>query len=180
MATEYAKKHSESVSKAFRELVTLNERTAAIVAAAHLDGWLETMLRSYFVDSREEADRILEAEGPVGSFSARIRLAFCLGLLRDDQRRDLHLVRRVRNRAAHLAERFSFEESPVRDWVDAMKQLDRVEENRHEYPPDGLPLETLPPIRHGTFLHNVFHLSYGLTFRAVQMKHREVNWPGSK
>ena len=51
-----------------------NERAAAIVGAAFLDTLLEHILISFLADDEKEVQRLLEPEGPLGTYRARIRV----------------------------------------------------------------------------------------------------------
>src|SRR5215510_6480724 len=58
-----------------------SDRAAGLFTAAYLDARLEELLRTYFVSDEQIADAVLDSSQPVGTFSARIDLAFLLGLL---------------------------------------------------------------------------------------------------
>jgi hypothetical protein len=93
----------------FRETLTPEtDRGCALMAAAYLDARLEGLLRASFVDS-SVADELLEPAKPLGSFSSRIDAAFVLGLLGASERRDLHLIRKIRNDFGHNADPITFE-----------------------------------------------------------------------
>ena len=77
------------------------ERTILIVGVAYLDSALETLLRNYFVDRPTRVKSLLRQDGPLGSFKARMDLAYCLGLLTDEEHHDLNILRQVRNDFAH-------------------------------------------------------------------------------
>jgi len=49
----------------------------------------------------------------LGTFSARIDAAYCLGLLSKDENRDLHLIRKIRNDFAHKLIDMSFESQEI-------------------------------------------------------------------
>lgn len=83
---------------------TLNvesDRGVVLVAAAHLDDRLGELLRISFVDDDKAAEQLLSESRPLGSFSARITLAYCLGLVSAKSSRTLHLIRKIRNEFAH-------------------------------------------------------------------------------
>jgi DNA-binding MltR family transcriptional regulator len=85
------------------------------MAAAYLDDQLDSLLRKMLVDDHSVAEALFQASGPLGAFAARIDLAFALGLLGKQARRDLHLIRRIRNDFGHVARPLSFEDQPMRD-----------------------------------------------------------------
>jgi DNA-binding MltR family transcriptional regulator len=93
----------------FRKTLTPEtDRGCALMAAAYLDEQLGALLRAVFVDSKI-ADELLEQSKPLGTFSSRIDAVFLLGLLSPAQRRDLHLIRKIRNDFGHKPDPITFE-----------------------------------------------------------------------
>jgi hypothetical protein len=97
-----------------------NERAAAIVGAAFLDTLLEHILISFLADDEKEVQRLLEPEGPLGTYGARVRVVYCLGLISKIIRDDLRLVGKIRNKFAHHLHA-SFEDEQIRSWCLALK-----------------------------------------------------------
>jgi DNA-binding MltR family transcriptional regulator len=100
---------------AFRH--TLNgetDRGCALMATAYLDDQLARLLRAYFADDVKAADELLEnADGPLASFSGKIKLSYLLGLIGPSAKRELDLVRRVRNDFAHVHTPMSFDDDSM-------------------------------------------------------------------
>ena len=61
----------------------------------------------------EKKKRLFRPEGPLGSFSARIDLAYALGLIGKKAARDLHLIRKIRNDFAHDPKTIMFDDDRV-------------------------------------------------------------------
>lgn len=80
-----------------------SDRSAAIIAGVVLDEALRDALQETFVDemSNNEDDRLFEGYGPLSTFSARIDIAFAIGLFGPRTKATFHLLRRVRNEFAH-------------------------------------------------------------------------------
>ena len=89
------------------------DRGCALMAAAYLSDQLERVLRAVFVDDSRRVDRLFVATGPLGSFSARIDLCHAIGFLPDRARRDLHLIRKIRNRFGHTANPLCFDDQSI-------------------------------------------------------------------
>ena len=101
---------------AFR--ATLDEETdrgCALMAAAFLDTELSSLLKRRFVDDPRPVADLLRSSGPLGTFSSRIDLAYLLGLIGARVKRDLHLIRKIRNDFAHVHEPLSFESTNIRN-----------------------------------------------------------------
>lgn len=99
---------------AFRHSLTgESDRGCALMAAAFLDAQLDQLLRRTFVANEHIAEDLLGPSKPLGTFSSRIDLAFMLGFLSEHERRDLHLIRKVRNDFGHDPSLLTFEHPPI-------------------------------------------------------------------
>jgi DNA-binding MltR family transcriptional regulator len=98
-----------------------SDRGVALIAAAYLDATLESMLRKYLVDDAVVVDELFKHPGALSGFSARIRMAYCLGLIGPDLRHNLDIVRDIRNDFAHDIEHTSFDTDSVRDRCSNLK-----------------------------------------------------------
>jgi DNA-binding MltR family transcriptional regulator len=97
-----------------------NDRALAIVGGAFLDTLLENILIEFLVDDEKEVAELLRYDGPIGTYSGRIRTAYCLGLLRKAVRDDLRLVGKIRNRFAHDLSA-SFADQQISSWCGALR-----------------------------------------------------------
>ncbi|MGA7501269.1 MAG: hypothetical protein WBX00_31435 [Isosphaeraceae bacterium] len=97
-----------------------NDRALAIVGGTFLDTLLENILIEFLVDDEKEVGKLRQYDGPMGTYSGRIRAAYCLGLLRKTVRDDLKLVGNIRNKFAHDLSA-SFAEDPIRSWCNSLR-----------------------------------------------------------
>lgn len=88
-------------------------RGGAIIAAAWVDDALEEYLRSALARDAKVATALLQPDGPLGTFGVRIKIAYALGLFSDSVRRDLDIIRLVRNDLAHLRAGGGFDQPAV-------------------------------------------------------------------
>lgn len=105
----------------FQELQNESDRAAAILGAAFLDALLEECITNFLVDDIKEVQRIFGPEQPLGSFGSRITIAFCLGLISRDEKSDLRIIQKIRNKFAHELPGISFEERRISDQCRALK-----------------------------------------------------------
>lgn len=77
---------------------TESDRACAVLGAALLDARLESLYDRRLRNSKEE---LLSSNGPLGAFSARIRVASALAWISEDVRFDLDQIRSIRNEFAH-------------------------------------------------------------------------------
>jgi hypothetical protein len=95
-----------------------SDRAAVILAAAMLEHALEVLLKSRLVPSPTQGDSLFEgAYAPLASFSAKIDVAFRIGLIAPAFARDLHLIRKIRNDFAHNVTGCTFDDAVVRGRV---------------------------------------------------------------
>ncbi len=96
-----------------------SDRAAAVLATSFLDNTLRSLLLAYMVED-PKVGGLFEGDRPLATFSARVTVAFGLGLLSPDRFSDLELIRRIRNQFAHSEEAISFDTSPIREWCAAL------------------------------------------------------------
>jgi hypothetical protein len=86
-------------------------RASALVLAAWLDGLLERAIRMNFVDMGEEKFNALfrDDSAPLQSFSSKIKMAHALGIFDDNLKRQVDILRKIRNFFAHAIKTVDFE-----------------------------------------------------------------------
>ena len=81
-----------------------SDRGAVIVSVSLLDELLCNLLKAKLLPSLEKCDELFEsAFSPFSSFSAKIDLAYRLGIIGHNLRSSLHLLRKLRNDFAHAS-----------------------------------------------------------------------------
>lgn len=113
---------------AFRQMMDAlrnetSDRAVAIVGAAYLDDRLAQTLRAFFINRDKPTRELLSTHGPLGAFGARIHIAFCLGLLDEDEYQDLGTIHKIRNAFAHQTGGLSFEEHSIAQRCDCLQLL---------------------------------------------------------
>jgi DNA-binding MltR family transcriptional regulator len=91
------------------------DRSAVIIGAAFLDERLRQYIERFLVNDATALKDILGVNRPLGTFGARIQIAYCLGLLTVDEYRDFKIVQEIRNAFAHQLHGISFSDP----WVTA-------------------------------------------------------------
>jgi len=107
----------------FAKLFDYNEasdRAVAIVGPAFLDTLLTEMLVNFLIDDHKEVQKLMEPDGPLGTFGAKVSAAYCLGLIGDIIKSDLRLVAKVRNRFAHEL-RVDFSDEKIKSWCSSLR-----------------------------------------------------------
>lgn len=120
-----------------KELEGQSDRGLVVVGAAGLDVVLESLLSVQLNDEIRREDMFGSSNGPLGEFGSRIKVAAALGLISRDERRELGIVRRIRNEAAHKVN-VNLSSGSLRDLCMALKLGVKL------YYPEVIPLADLP------------------------------------
>jgi DNA-binding MltR family transcriptional regulator len=101
-AKRYFKRHEMLIefSRLF-DYAEASDRAVAIVGPAFLDGLLSDIIIEFMVDDDKEVTKLLQPEGPLGTYGSRVTVCYCLGLIGGIVAADLRLVAKIRNRFAH-------------------------------------------------------------------------------
>ncbi|MEK3747877.1 MltR family transcriptional regulator [Paenibacillus sp. FSL E2-8871] len=89
------------------------DRGCALMAAAFLDELLKKLLEKYMVNEPNSFKELFTGSGGLSSFSSKINLSYLLGLISEKSKRDLHIIRKIRNEFAHSMEIIDFEHPPI-------------------------------------------------------------------
>jgi DNA-binding MltR family transcriptional regulator len=100
---------SQDLEGFFEEFQRESDRATAILGAALLDEKLLQLLTAFLVDDDQQVQLLLDVEQPLGSFGARIRMAYCLGLITRELFDTLTTIKSIRNAFAHQLHGLSFE-----------------------------------------------------------------------
>lgn len=98
-------------------------RLMIIIAGARLDNLLKRLLQSKMLHQGGGKDELFGHDRPLGTFSSRILLAYRLGLIDRDYESFLQTLRKLRNDAAHAAQRMDLISSPHIDHIMHMQTL---------------------------------------------------------
>jgi DNA-binding MltR family transcriptional regulator len=121
MVLKGKKSEIESLTKSkdfqgfYDELQSESDRSAAIIGAAFIDEHLKQLLTNHLVDDEKEAALFLSSESPLGSFGARIRAAYCMGLVSKEYFEALKIIKDIRNAFAHQLHGRSFNDNDIEE-----------------------------------------------------------------
>ena len=77
------------------------ERAAVVLGSARLDVSLERLLKKLMQPHVGGSDNLFDSDRPLGSFSAKIALAYRLGVIDRTLEHALQMIRKIRNAFAH-------------------------------------------------------------------------------
>lgn len=78
-----------------------SERGVVLINATILDELLRRLIESYVVEHSDVKKLTQGFNAPIGSFHSRILLSFGIGLIPEDEYKQLDLIRKIRNEFAH-------------------------------------------------------------------------------
>lgn len=78
-----------------------SDRGAVLVTASMLDDVLTKLLLARLVEGRSSKELLCGFNAPLGTFSAKIAAARAIGVISEQWRRELDLLRDIRNKFAH-------------------------------------------------------------------------------
>jgi DNA-binding MltR family transcriptional regulator len=116
MSNEALQFLSEQASEVYEFRATLTpetDRGCALMAAAYLDDQLRELLSKCFIDDSKAIGEYFSNSGPLGTFSSRIESAYLLGAISSSVRRDLHLIRKIRNDFGHNPKPIGFDDEAI-------------------------------------------------------------------
>ena len=97
-----------------------DERSIAILGGTFLEMILEHILLAFLPEDEKEVNKLMEFNQPLGNFSNKITMAYCLGLIEKVVKEDLNLIRKTRNKFAHDLYT-TFDDEQVKSWCEALK-----------------------------------------------------------
>lgn len=107
----------------FSKLFTYNigdDRAIVIIGSAFLETILEHILIEFLPEDEKEVDVLLGYDKPLGTYSNKVRMIYCLGLIEKKVMQDLKLIGKIRNRFAHDLS-VSFHDKDITDWCKQLK-----------------------------------------------------------
>jgi mannitol operon repressor len=78
-----------------------SDRGKVLISTGFLEEQLKQILLSFALECPQATDLVDGGNAPLGTFSSRIAACFVLGLITENEHRDLQLIRRIRNDFAH-------------------------------------------------------------------------------
>src|SRR5690348_9432004 len=105
----------EDFEQFYNEFQGESDRACAILGAVILDEQLRALLEAFCIDDSGAVAKLFKGPAaPLATFSSRTSAAYALGLVPRSERRDLDLIRHIRNAFAHQLHGLSFESDEIK------------------------------------------------------------------
>jgi hypothetical protein len=116
------------------QLGSETDRGVALVVTSFIDKLLGDALAAFLIENRSAKSLLTGFNAPLGTLSTKIAAAHAFGLIADDEMRECHILRRVRNEFAHEIE-VTFAKGSVRDLCDnlALPEADKGSDSKGRY-----------------------------------------------
>lgn len=101
-----------------QEYEASDDRSCALLCAAYLDNCLEILVLEALPHEKQAHKNLFSETKPLRTFSAKIEIAFCLGLIPKSFYDDLNSIRKIRNDFAHKLHGLKFSTEPVKSWCE--------------------------------------------------------------
>lgn len=98
-----------------REFQHKSDRSVAILGTTYLNTHLSRLLDCFLIDDERIAKMLLGEENPLGTFEARIKAAYGLGLISKKEYHDLVHIWHIRNRFIRDLDEGRFDEEDVQE-----------------------------------------------------------------
>lgn len=112
---EQERKQREAFQSFRSALNEESDRGCVLFAAAYLDHALMELLRSCLVQTKKIDEDLFKQNGPLASFSSRIKFAYYLGKISPSEKKDFETIRSIRNDFAHHPEFIDFSVQSIKD-----------------------------------------------------------------
>jgi DNA-binding MltR family transcriptional regulator len=89
------------------------DRGKCLTSASYFEYQLGHIIDKKLVGDNKIKVKLFDFNGPLGTFSARIDMAYYLGLIGKEAKRDLHTLRKMRNVFAHDYSAITFDDKPI-------------------------------------------------------------------
>lgn len=97
-----------------------DDRSMVLNIAAFAEDTLELILLIYLREKKQAKELVTGFNAPLGTFSARIKAVFVLGLIHKDGYKTLEILRKVRNKFAHDWKGVSFDREDIASLINKL------------------------------------------------------------
>jgi hypothetical protein len=105
------------------EIEAVDDRAAGILAAAFVEDYLAECIKLRVQEDAKLFEELFREDGLFGSFGAKIRMGFLIGIYDAALRKELNMIAKIRNRFAHRRSAKDFKSEDIRDLVMNLKAV---------------------------------------------------------
>lgn len=106
-------------------LIKESDRSVALISVAFLETHIEEAIKTKIHGDAAHIKKCFQFNGPLGTFSSKIDMALCLGLINKVIYKEITLFRKIRNKFAHEYEELNFQTDSILSLVSQIKLCPR-------------------------------------------------------
>ncbi|TQO56168.1 hypothetical protein [Paraclostridium bifermentans] len=114
-------KEQENLAAIYKEIEESNDRAVGILCGSILDEQLKQMLKSFLVKDNKIEKEFLGGQGAISTFESRITACYYMGLIDEIERKNLEVIRKIRNKLAHSFGPIDFNTQSIKDLCNNLK-----------------------------------------------------------
>ena len=118
-----------NTAKVRQHLMKESDRGCVILAVSYLESILSDLLKGKLIGSKKHFKDLFDFNGPLGSFSGKIKMAYSIGVITEQEKTDINNIRALRNIFAHSHHSITLEDKAPKAIVDKLKLDLRIREN---------------------------------------------------
>lgn len=103
----------DSLNRFMRLIGEQDERAMVLSLATFIEDTLGRLLLAYFRDCNATRELVEGFNAPLGTLGSRIKVVYAVGLVTEDQFKDMEILRKVRNQFAHNWEGVSLQRNDI-------------------------------------------------------------------
>jgi hypothetical protein len=96
------------------------DRGAVLLAASIIDEWLSEILINFLKENSISKELVLGFNAPLGTFSARTKMAFSLSLIEKREYDEINIIRKIRNQFGHNWQELNFDSEIIKKECDKL------------------------------------------------------------
>jgi len=121
MTSKHPPHYPQEWQRLVDEFQHTSDRAMVIVGTTYLKNHLGRLIRCFLVGDQETVDQLLGSEAPLGTFGARIRAAYALGLISPNEYHDLLQILHIRNAFLDELDNSKLTDNGIREKCYALK-----------------------------------------------------------
>ncbi|MCC8358918.1 MltR family transcriptional regulator [Salinimicrobium sediminilitoris] len=121
MLTDKELNKIKDVQKLRKFLEVESDRGCCLLAVSFLDNEIKLLLENKLVGTEKFKNNLFSLNGPLGTFSSKIDLSFSIGLIGDDVKGDIHIIRKIRNEFGHSYDPIDFNSQKIKSRIENLK-----------------------------------------------------------
>ena len=110
----------EDLGKFLNNFNKESDRGAVLLAASIIDEWLSEILCNFLKADNVTNELIFGFNAPLGTFSARTKMAYSLSLIEKNEYDEINIIRKIRNEFGHNWQGVDFESPKIKKECDKL------------------------------------------------------------